>query len=422
MNSPSTAGDRAPGRRRAAATGLALLMLWSLAGCGRKEAPRPKPQIIPQQTTDLKVQQRGAEVILSFTYPTTTISGSPLDGVQAVELYEMALEIPKVDLDALRAKAEAETAEGQVGVVVPQRLEDLVVVDPMEFAAAAKLRATLTGPELDGAVAGNLVIGRLQFGALPEKQPVEGDEAPEEPAAEGATEAAAETAPEPEVEKDAAYIYAVRTTSNKGLGSAFSNTVKLVRRETPPPPAAFEVEAGPDGIRLSWEQPAAKGIKLINVYRRDARAHFYSDPLRSVPADAVELLDRDARYGESYIYAVTAVVNDYPKVETALSAEREVDYADRFAPPGPRNIVALAERGSVRLLWDAADAPDVAGYFVERRLEKGDWEALNEEPLKGLELTDRQVLSGRTYSYRVSAIDQLGNRGEPAEVAEARVP
>jgi hypothetical protein len=319
------------------------------------------------------------------------------------------------------------------------RLEDLVPVDPSEFAATATSLLTLEGPELESAVSGDKIQIRITLADIGTR-----DHLP-------------------------VHSFAVKTTSANGLVSAYSNLAWIVRRDPPPAPTHFAVTPQADGIELDWTYagkgpasaqppttplvtattpatssplapaelatappasppPAAaapvddSGIEAFNVYRRDANSPTYDQPLRRLEKTERTFVDRTAAFGQSYVYAVTAVLRSGPTVESALSTEREVAYDDRFPPPPPHNVVTFVEARSVRLLWDASDASDVAGYFVERQIGDGDWIALQQEPLTGLEYTDRAVVSGQRYRYRVSAIDQTEHRGEPSQSVEVRIP
>lgn len=408
----------------------ALAALVAGPGCGRKVFPQPPPQIIPARTTDLAVQQRGGELLLRFTYPQTTAAGLPLGNLQAVEFWEMVRAVPsfaavdpadtetdaeadasgeEADTDSGAGAAEAdtepaatavdedaETTEETTALELPplesKRPEDLVVVELPEFEAAARIRLTLTGPELDAAISGDRVVVRF-----PLAEPAESDERQ-------------------------AHLFAVKTISNEGLGSAFSNTVVIVRRETPPPPAEFTVEPTANGIELAWEKlPKEAGVRSYSIYRRDAQIRDYGDPVRRVAADEESTLDSSAVFGARYIYSVVAVIENVPLVETALSTEREIEYVDTFAPPAPRNLALLPERDFVRLIWEASTADDIAGYFIERQEDGGPWVELNSEPVTAVEYRDAAVVDGRSYRYRVSAIDEKGNRGEAGRPAEVRI-
>ena len=422
---------------------LALLS----TGCGHKGPPMPPPLQNPAVTTNLAVQQRGSELIVTFGYPQTTLSGELLTELERVEYWELVRPVPDWtaqdsdgDEEANQADAEAgdessETADEPedlpVEEIAPEDApetekedeepvdEDLpavpkpskeqqVAVEPLEFQATARLRLTLEGAELKSAIAGDTISMRFPL--------------------------------DPDPEGEIGHIFAVKTFSGPRLASPFSNLATLVRRTPPPAPAGFTVEALPIGIRISWENEKAAdlktaddstvddpteeedGLKGFNIYRRDAQSRNYDKPLSLVPATTDQHYDRTPQYGNRYIYSMTAVAENLPLIESALAGEREIDYQDRFAPSPPINLVALAEPNRVRLLWDAGRAPDLAGYVIFRRQGDGEFLRLNSEAVVDAEYTDLSVTSGTSYDYRVAAVDQLGNLGDPGSPATARVP
>ena len=112
-----------------------------------------------------------------------------------------------------------------------------------------------------------------------------------------------------------------------------------------------------------------------------------------------------------------------PPIESAIGSEHEVHYVDRFAPPPPTELVALTEAGRARLVWRASEADDVAGYIVYRREgETGKLERLTAKPVESTEYLDTAVGAGKTYVYRVTAIDQAGNESGPSNEVRAAVP
>jgi fibronectin type 3 domain-containing protein len=85
--------------------------------------------------------------------------------------------------------------------------------------------------------------------------------------------------------------------------------------------------------------------------------------------------------------------------------------------------VALAEAGRVRLVWRASDADDLAGYIVYRRAgTSGTFERVTPQPVVAAEYADSNVTSGKTYTYRVTAIDQAGNESAPGGEVRADAP
>ena len=344
------------------ALGLSLVLaVLPIVGCGKKGEPLPPLRTIPLPTTDLSVYQQGRLILFDLAYPSTTLSGLPLGGIDTLELYAMTKPLPP---DAGAAWPSAE---------------------PAEFEAAGKLLQRFSGADLQAAVAGD----RLQF-QLPLASPL-----PSSPLAT---------------------IYAVRSTK-AGETSNYSNRVTLVAREPMAPPKGLAVEAQADGIHLRWESDAA--AQGFDIFRRDAQNKAYGQAIARVPGGERVFVDQTASFGNNYIYTVRAVANANPLVHSDPAGEREVGYEDRYAPPVPGNILALGERGTVRLRWDASPGTDVAGYLIWRKDPARDFTKLTATPLLATEFTDRGLASGLTFEYVLQAVDKSGNespRSAPVSV------
>jgi fibronectin type 3 domain-containing protein len=181
------------------------------------------------------------------------------------------------------------------------------------------------------------------------------------------------------------------------------------------------VEQRGDGIEVSWKVDEDPDVVGYHLYRRDAHSRAFGGPVARPTRDSDSFFDRTVTVGETYIYSVTAIVSRQPLIESAITEVREVDYRDRFPPPVPGSLVALAEDGRVRVVWEDSDAPDLAGYVVSRRSGDGDWVRLTGEPQGGTEYVDTDVTAGVTYDYRVVAVDGAGNESDAAEAStEAR--
>jgi len=332
----------------------------SLAACGKQGDPQPPIRAVPATTQDLAVAQQGARLLFALSYPNATAAGTALSGgLSAVELWEVS----------------RPAAEGKAPPL-----------DPRQFAALAARRLRLAGADLSAAVAGGRIVFDLSV--------------------EGAGETAR--------------TFAVKTAGAAGDASAYSNLVSLVPAEVLSAPARVAVTPRSDGILVEWTPvPGAQGY---NVYRRDAEERTHGRSLHSAGAQDLSFLDSSARFGKGYIYAVTALSQLAPIVESAITTEREVRYQDRFAPSPPRDLVALTEPGRVRLVWRSSEAEDLAGYVVYRRGPEGGFVRLNAEPVSAAELTDTDVVAGQTYTYRVAALDRAGNESDPAPEARAAVP
>lgn len=349
-----------PSRARRVVAPLLFLALLA-AGCGKKGDPLPPLRDIPLKTTDLVVRQQGNLILFEMTYPSVTVSGLPLGGIDGVELHQMV---------------KPALADGTAPPA-----------DATELESRAEVLLTLRGAELGAAVSGD----RLQF-----RLPL-AEELPEEPTA---------------------HYFAVRTL--KGSESSdFSNLVSLVPMKPPAAPTNLQVVAHPDAIELTWESEAE--MQGFAVYRRGAQEKGYGKPIATPAGSARAYRDKAVDYGQRYIYTVRSLASLTPPILSAEAGEREIEYLDRFAPALPANFVVLGERSRVRLRWDASADRDVAGYVLYRREPGRDFHRLNEELITKVEYIDRGLVSGFTYDYRIQAVDGAGNESEVSEPVSAEV-
>ena len=335
-----------------------------LAGCGKQGNPQPPLRAVPATTQDLKARQQGPRVLLDFTYPKTTAVGTALAGLNAIEVYESLQPAPRE------------------GAPAP--------LDPRIFSSSAQLQQTLAAGDVGAATFGDRLIIALPL-------------------------------PEPLEEPARARYYGVRTVGAAGDRSELSNLTALVPRKPPAAPDNASATARADGVFVEWN-PVAE-VLGYGIYRRGAQERAYGAPLQLLPgAEQRSWLDTTARFGQSYIYAVTAIVQANPIIESAITSEHEVRYTDRFAPAVPGDLVALTEPGRVRLVWRASEAADFAGYHVYRREGDGEFRRITEQPLPTPEYVDTGLAAGRTYGYRVTAVDQTGNESAPSPEVRAAVP
>jgi predicted small lipoprotein YifL len=394
----------------------AILLTLVLPACGRKEPPQPPPSKTPAPINDLTIQQRGREILLQMTYPSVTLGGLPIEELQAIEIWKMDRILspfvePEVVAEEIAAEDEEEAVDeleepvepaepesslfslpGTVGQDAGEKSkESLVVVGQQDFAAAAQLAWTIRGADLDAAVVGDKLIVRL-------------------PIDETLLESTEETV----------MVLGSRALASQGRPSPFSNLVKLLPRTPPAAPEDLVVESTPQGVQVEW-QAAADEIGY-RVYRRNANVRDFGEPLASPKAATTTHLDTTAEFGRRYIYTVTSVVSEKPLVESAVAAEHEVHYQDRFPPAIPLDVVALPETGRVRLLWQPSTSEDTEGYWIYRLDPGGSFQAINSELVVGSEYLDRDVIQGQTYRYYLLAVDANGNQSEPSKEIEVRVP
>jgi fibronectin type 3 domain-containing protein len=338
--------------------------LGMLAGCGKQGDPQPPLRAKPVAAQDLKAHQQGMRLLLDLGYPKTTAAGTALDGLKAIEVYEAFQPAPR---------------EG-----APPPLDARV------FSSSAQLRQTLADADVGAVTFGDRLIITLPL-------------------------------PEPLEDPARARYYGLYTVGKSGDRSDLSNIAAVVPKKPPAAPGNVGATARPDGVFVEWTP--VEGVLGYGVYRRGSQERAYGAPVQLVPGvDQRSWLDTTARFGQSYIYAVTAIIQPNPLIESAITSEHEVRYTDRFAPPVPADLVALAEPGRVRVVWRASEAEDFAGYHVDRREEDGDFRRVTEQLLPTPEYLDTGVASGQPYWYRVTAVDQSGNESAPSPEVRAAVP
>jgi len=398
-----TQGLHAAGLLAAALTVLAVL---ATSGCGKQGPPLPPLRAIPAPTRDLTLRQQGTNVLFELTYPKTSAGGQALDGIKAVEVWEAVQPAPAT------------------GKPLP--------LDVKSFSPIAKKAFQITDAEVGAATFGDHLIFSMPLPAgattpvAPPPAPAAKTPAPAPtptptPAPPGTATPAVPAAPAaPIVPRAPARFYAVRTISKNGEKSDFSNQLSLIPKVPPAGPDQVSTTGRPDGVLVEWSP--VQGALGYAIYRRNAQEKGHGQPIHPAGATEKSWLDNTARFGQSYIYAVTSFNDRDPFIESAFASEREIHYNDRFAPPPPAELVGLGETGRIRLVWKASEAEDLAGYIVYRRGPQGDFTRITAQPLTAAEYVDTAVKAGETYSYRVTAIDQTGNESAPGGEVRVALP
>jgi fibronectin type 3 domain-containing protein len=111
-------------------------------------------------------------------------------------------------------------------------------------------------------------------------------------------------------------------------------------------------------------------------------------------------------------------------VESAPSAPTCVTPVDTFPPAPPKSLALIAGGNGVSLLWEANTEADLGGYVVLRGEAPGDkLSPLTKEPIAETSFLDTTARRGRTYVYRVVAVDRSTppNSSAPSEPVEETI-
>jgi hypothetical protein len=202
----------------------------------------------------------------------------------------------------------------------------------------------------------------------------------------------------------------VRTAvKKKGHFSAWSNSVLL---EVNPPLEipVVRAESSASGIVLTWN--AGDGVQ----YRVQRQGPADKQLVELATVDAGEYVDSSAQYDTAYRYIVTAKKGTAESLPSEAISKTAID---KFPPAVPSGLTVLAGPDAVDLAWQRDTETDLQGYYVYRSVNNGAFERLGE--LVTLPTyADQKVERGKTYSYKVSAIDKKGNESAQCSASEVQ--
>ena len=136
------------------------------------------------------------------------------------------------------------------------------------------------------------------------------------------------------------------------------------------------------------------------------------EPINTEPGTETSYVDVGVSFGVERCYTVRTfdVVDSLP-VRGPASPSTCVIPVDTFAPQPPGNVVAVASRDAISLVWDPSPEPDVEGYLVLRRTAPGaTLQSLTTAPIVETTYRDVSVESDQEYVYVVQAVDDATPR------------
>jgi fibronectin type 3 domain-containing protein len=193
-----------------------------------------------------------------------------------------------------------------------------------------------------------------------------------------------------------------------------STSVKVTPRDSLPPAKIINMTYKENrtvmGVNITWNPSDADSVHY-EVWSNKSGTWV---PIANVSAPDHWYIDTAIEDGPRYYYKVRAWD------EVPLSGEfSNVIWAvlqDKTAPAAPSNlqIVPLPEGNGLALSWDL-NTDDTVSYTVQSN-RTGDWREVGRLGRTGSAFTDRGLVNGVTYYYRVSAIDEANNPSTPSAV------
>ncbi|MCS6806635.1 MAG: fibronectin type III domain-containing protein [Acidobacteriota bacterium] len=349
-----------------------LLSVLCLSGCGKVGDPLPPAPRLPLRTRELAIFQRGPLLVLRWPNP------------NAQTLESLGFNLSRIDVYRVIESASSTEA----------------ALTEEEFATQASLIGSVDEARLRSTAAG----AELLF-------------------ADG-----------PLTHFNRRHYYAIRYVSTRGQSAALSNIVHAVPvgSVAVAPKGLVATDQAQGVIALSWTAPAVNidgstpaSVLGYNVYRRTANQLQLGLPLNgTTPVPSTEFLDRQFEYGSEYVYVVRAISRSHTGEIIESDDSEFVSHMprDHFAPATPEGLTAGSANAVISLFWTANNEPDLAGYNIYRA-ERADapdaeWIKLNPQIHTRITFRDETTVRGKTYFYRIVAVDRAGNSSRPTPVIE----
>lgn len=346
----------------------------ALSGCGKIGDPLPPIPRAPLVIEELKVEQQGARLALSFPLVRTQRS-APLGRIDIYRLVESAGDPAGLPQETFASSASL--IQSIPGDRIPRKSSTVTYIDPLEMkntGPARRYRYAIRLVSASGVAAdfsNYAVIEPLFDLSLP-------------PTNIRFAQAERETV----IEWD------VPVANENGSKPANAAAYYIYRR------------IGADGqlIRLNQE------------------------PIREP-----RFADRNFQFGTAYQYIVRAL-SPQPGNAALTSAIESNDSApaahtpkDTFPPAAPSSVTVASINSIVSLFWPLNSEPDVAGYNIYRsddeKAPPERWIRLNQQLHKTASFRDEKVQAGKQYFYQITAVDQFGNESaRSATVSETVNP
>lgn len=253
--------------------------------------------------------------------------------------------------------------------------------------------------------------------------------------------------------------YRVQLKNVAGRTAGPSDEVFVAAGDAPASLTNFRGHDAKGGVVLEWTAEAASAEDKVELERTEPGAGssaqikpkgpiaVLSGPKDSEPvrlragdgsmSDAGGTVDRSVEMGHTYSYTAwrertVEVRGQKLKIRSAISPAVTVKVEDIFAPDAPAGLVAVpgvagegdAARSAIDLSWEPNDEPRIAGYRVYRRDDGGiQWRQVSGEKLLPVAAYhDADVVSGRRYSYRITAVGANGMESLPSGEAAQTAP
>lgn len=229
--------------------------------------------------------------------------------------------------------------------------------------------------------------------------------------------------------------YAIRFVNASGQKAAFSNFLLIEpTTQIAGSPTSLSYEVKEDAIQIKWDVPkenvdGSKPANVLgfNIYRGD-KANETPNIINRSPVQDSFFDDKSFEFGKNYQYFVRTISlgNDGEPIESLDSNVIEVKPIDTFPPSPPTALTIAAAPNNLSIFFVKNSEKDLKGYRIYRTINREipliNWQLLTKEILTTNTYQDKNVTSGLTYFYFITAEDNAGNVSQPSEIVSETAP
>lgn len=399
---------------------ISCVMLTMVApGCGKKGPPLAPLRPVPVAVEQLTARRLGDTVRLELVIPDRNADGSRPADLTRVEIYGLT-----IDPNG-RQPTEDEFLERSTVVAT-------IDVRPPPGAEAEPPDARSAPPDTRAAPGATVTVEEQLTGALcvPVRfDPQPGTLAPAPPPLAAQDPAAGTGA------RGLTRTYLALAFGRRNRPSAPSARLEVTLRAALPPPSKVDLTYTETAFTLMWSALGGDPWRPVwsflgyqrgfNVYEFASEAGTLATirPVNEKPMTDSMLAVPLIEFGVARCFGVRTVETiGGQAVESELSAPVCVTPVDRFPPAAPAGLVAIAEAGGIRLIWNANQEQDLAGYVVLRSdAPDATLRTVTPAPIRETTYRDGDVRPGTRYVYGVVAVDTASppNRSAPSARVDA---
>lgn len=348
---------------------LTVALIFNL-GCGKRKPPLPPVERIAQKI-EIEGFQRGDRVNLSWVMPARNAAESDVSNIARIDVYRLA----EPSGSTLTLSEDEFSARSTLIATIPARADDFGL---KKFSYTDVL-------ELAG--------------------------------------------------QNARLRYAVRFVNSSGQKASFSNFLLIEpTAKVAEAPKTLTVTASEAANKLTWLPPqinvdGSKPVNILgyNIYRSNS-AEQAATLLNKTPVNQTDYSDSSFEFDNKYFYFVRSVSlgSGGEPLESSESNIVSITPKDVFPPAPPAAITIAAAPNNLSVFFATNTENDVAGYRVFRSLDKelavAAWQNVTPVLLTTNTFQDRDVVSGKTYYYYLTAVDKTGNSSQPSEIVSETLP